>query len=1578
MEELRPPTTLSHYRIVSKLGAGGMGEVYLAQDTKLDRKVALKILPADVAANKNRMDRFVREAKSAAALNHPNIAHVYEIGESDGTHFIAMEYIDGETLRVKIHREKTPLSKLLKYLNQVAQGLFRAHAAGIVHRDLKPENIMVTRDDYAKVLDFGLAKLIEGRGETGTGGVGEEDPTIAQFPRRPVSPSLSTPGIVMGTVGYMSPEQASGRIDEIDHRSDIFSLGCILFEAATGKRAFEGKDALDSLHKIVHAPTPQLKDVNPLAPFELQRVVRRCLAKEPEKRYQSIKELAIELDDLQEELKGVTASNYSASQASPPIQTTSGAGRTDEGFWIAVLPFKTRDDDAVVAGLADGLSEEIVTGLSRFHYLSVVTSASAARLTGETKSERATGAKVGTRYVLEGSIRKGGSAIRVSIQLVDTETGAQLWSETYNRDLHTSTIFDVQDDVAARIVATAADSYGVLVHSMREAIRQKDDADLTPAEWQFQYFAYREQITPSNHAALKRRLEQAAKSDNRPSDLWACLAQVYLDEYAFGFPGDDGTSLDRALVAVRRAVELDRANQFAMVALAQTHFFRQDLAAFGPAAERAMALNPLNTDALGILGLQIVHTGEFERGTTIVRRAMELNPNHAGWMHFAPLWDHFHKGEYEQALECANRVDVPGLFWPYLVIASACGHLGRHTEAEAAVRDLLALDPEFAKHARSNVGTWHFASGLMEPILEGLRRAGLEIADKQPRSTSSGSRLPSSETGVDEGFWVAVLPFKFTGSNTEVATLAEGLSEEIVTGLSRFSYLRVIARGSTLGYANRTMDLRTVGKELGARYIMEGSLRLAGSMLRITVQLVDANTGAQLWAETYDRSFHAEAIFELQDELVPKIVSTAADRHGVLPHTMSEVLRNRAIEDLRPYEVLLRGFGYFERVTAAEHAVLRAALERAVEQTPNSDCWAMLAMMYCDEHRFGLNPLPDSLGRALAAAQRAVEGAVSNSFANEALAQTLFFRREFDAFRNVAERVLALNPFDGASTAFMGLLIAYTGDWDRGCDLARRAMELNPHHPGWYWSAAFWEAYRKSDYRAALNTALKFNMPGLFYHHMLLAMVYGQLGERQAASKALQGLLALRPDFALAARGELEKWMDPELITHAIDGLRKAGLDITDQPTMSKSSSLSTAERKAAPKTITVPSFEGRPAIAVLPFDNLSANPEQEYFADGLAEDLITRVSLWRSFPVIARNSSFVYKGRAVDLKKVSAELGVRYVVQGSVRKAKNQVRISAQLIDATTEHHVWAKTYDRELTDVFAVQDEISEAIATSLVGDLERAEHSRIQRRAPESLEAWGLYQRALPLIYNFTREDCTQARTLLGRAVEHDPHFATALARLAEVGTWEVLYEWTDDSEQTLAAAIAEARRAVALDPLDAQARIALSFALMTAGDGHGALEESRQAVELNPSMPFALAIHAYHRHIAGYPPEESIALVQRALRFSPHDPVEWLFYDVLAGAYLNAGRFVEGLEAGRRLIALSPNYYWGYLWSAMNAVGLGQIEEAREFVAQARRVKHELSFELAAKCLGTMAPDVDRRFKEALRQAGLEDKTTSAIG
>src|SRR5215813_9787382 len=321
-------TKLGRYEIRSKIGAGGMGEVYLAHDTRLDRKVALKVLPAEVASNQERMRRFEQEAKAAAALNHPNIAHIYEIGESEAVNFIAMEYVEGATLREKIHRERTELRKLLRYLQQVAEGLAKAHAAGIVHRDLKPDNVMITRDGYAKILDFGLAKLTE---QTKPSDVESQATTaVMQQP-------LSTPGVVIGTVGYMSPEQAQGRA--VDHRSDIFSFGCILYEAATGQRAFESESTIDTLHKIVHAPVPLVKDANASAPADLTRIVRRCLAKDPDERYQSIKEAAIELRELRRELEGAAELDSTVPPSSVGSTTSSEtSGVTASGARVSTAP----------------------------------------------------------------------------------------------------------------------------------------------------------------------------------------------------------------------------------------------------------------------------------------------------------------------------------------------------------------------------------------------------------------------------------------------------------------------------------------------------------------------------------------------------------------------------------------------------------------------------------------------------------------------------------------------------------------------------------------------------------------------------------------------------------------------------------------------------------------------------------------------------------------------------------------------------------------------------------------------------------------------------------------------------------------------------------------------------------------------------------------------------------------------------------------------------------------------------------------------------------------------------------------
>ncbi|HXW93750.1 MAG TPA: protein kinase [Terriglobales bacterium] len=1501
---LTPGTKLGAYEVESPLGAGGMGEVYRATDTKLGRDVALKVLPAEMAHDPDRLARFHREARVVAALNHPNVVTLYSVEESGGVHFITMELIEGQPLDQIIATGGLPPDRLVDIASAISEALSAAHEKGIVHRDLKPANVMITHMGRVKVLDFGLAKDVSGGGGN-----------LATM----TSAGLTEAGMVMGTPAYMSPEQVSGRA--LDHRTDIFSLGVLLHEMATGKRPFEGGCSAELISSILRDTPPLVTDERPDLPSDLARIIRRCLEKDPRHRVQTARDVCNEFRDLARAASRAMAVSTAVSRTAVP---DSGAARADEGFWVAVLPFKYAGGNADLTALADGLTDDVITGMSRFSYLRVIARSSTERYAQPGIDVRAVARELGARYVMEGTLRQAGSKLRLAVQLVDATTGAHLWAENYELGVNTDALFELQDELVPRIVATVADMNGALPRSMSAAVRGGDPGQLTPYEAVLRSFGYFEGYSPDNLAQARSGLEAAVQKAPSYGDACAMLALLHVQDYAHSFDLRPD-ALASGAAAARRAVEVAPSNHLAYFALAQAHFFQKEIPSFRNAAERTLALNPMDGNAVALLGEFFVHSGDTERGMELAGRAKRLNPNHPGWYWHADFNNAYRKRDYRGAVEAALKCNLPGYFGTQALLAAGYAQLGDAAAAGKALRELIRLRPNASSTIHRDAAKW-FDPDHVEHLIAGWRKAGLEIVGDpaSPAATklaAMASVMASGATRADEGFWVAVLPFKYTGDNRDLKALAEGLSEEVITGLARFSYLRVIARGSTAKYSSQSGDVRAMGRELGARYVMEGSLRQAGTKLRLAAQLVDAISGTHLWAENYERTFSPENIFALQDDLVPRIVSTAADYYGILPHTISDTLRRlKADDQLSPHEAVLRAFSYFERIAPEEHAQVRQILERAVRSAPEqSEIWAMLSTVYWHEHAHGFNPQPDPLGRALAAARRSIDAGPTNNLGHSALAATLFFQKNFLAFRPAAERAIELNPMDGSNLACMGILMAYTGDWEHGCALVESALQLNPHHPGWYWFAHFLNGYRQGDYRGALSFALKFNLPGFFYSHAMTAAVYGQLGLREPAQRELQELLASRPDFAVAARKEFEKLYDPQLVEHLLDGLRKAGLEMDDE------------QKPPASGAVTAASVPATPSIAVLPFANMSDDKEQDYFSDGLAEEIINLLAQIPGMKVIARTSAFAFRGKEQDIRGIAEALGVSTVLEGSVRRAGSRIRVTAQLINAADGSHLWSARYDRELRDIFAVQDEISAEIAKALRVKL--SPEAAPQRYLPK-LPAYEAYLKARYQQAKVTPDSMELARKFYEQASELDPEFA-----MPHVGLGFYWYNLAHFGRylagECVPSARAEAQRALQIDASLPEAHALLGyiaamydldwaavekyfdcpkakevgFGLIRPlygwvqfwqGNVEAAIELARRAIEEDPLEPWArMNLHAYLQG-AGRE-DEALEQLKKVLELDENQAVALVS---MAMIYADKGNLAEALKIARRTYAIAP--------------------------------------------------------------------------
>jgi adenylate cyclase len=687
---LAPGTCLGSYEIIAPLGVGGMGEVLRARDKRLGRDIALKVLPEQIASSES-LARFEREARIVASLNHPNIVTLHSIEETDGTRFITMELVDGRSLAELITPGGLPLAQVLDLTIPLAEALAAAHEKGIVHRDLKPTNVMVTHEGRVKVLDFGVAKLMtagEGADLTGT-----------------MASPLSRAGEVLGTVPYMAPEQVFG--DPVDARTDIFSLGIVVFELVTGQRPFGGESLWEAAAAIMRETPSALSSLRADVPADLDRIVRRCLEKQPGDRFQSARELANELRGLKSSLDD---------------GATSAATRALEGLAsIAVLPFENLSGDPEQEYFADGIVEEIITGLSRIKWLLVISRNSTFIYKGKPIDVKAVGRNLGVRYVLQGSVRRSGNHVRVTARLIETETAANVWADKYDATL--GDIFALQDELTMSVIGAVEPT---LRKAEVERVRRKRPDSLGAYDLFLRALPFAATAMPEGADKALLLLEEAIRLEPNYAAVHGLIAWCHEQRYLRGgFPADARQAgLTHAHAAI--ATGSDDAMALAMGGFSVAVLERDYHVALD-AIDRSIALSPSSALAYGFSSIIRAWIGEDSRAIEHARIGIRLSPYdplvHVPYIGLA--YSNFFTGNFVEAANAASRAAAanPRFSVPRYLHTAALVRLDRLDEAKVQAEALLQLQPGFTLSG--------LASGKittperMSMLTDALRRAGL-------------------------------------------------------------------------------------------------------------------------------------------------------------------------------------------------------------------------------------------------------------------------------------------------------------------------------------------------------------------------------------------------------------------------------------------------------------------------------------------------------------------------------------------------------------------------------------------------------------------------------------------------------------------------------------------------------------------------------------------------------------------------------------------------------------------------------------------------------------------------------------
>jgi adenylate cyclase len=790
---------------------------------------------------------------------------------------------------------------------------------------------------------------------------------------------------------------------------------------------------------------------------------------------------------------------------------------------------------------------------------------------------------------------------------------------------------------------------------------------------------------------------------------------------------------------------------------------------------------------------------------------------------------------------------------------------------------------------------------------------------------------------------LAVLPFDNLSGDSSQDYFSDGITETIITNLSNVSNLFVIARNSTFTYKGKPVKVQQVAEELGVRYVLEGSVQRSEDSVRITAQLIDALTGHHLWAENYDRKLGD--IFALQDDITEHVTMALKVK---LTEGEQARIRRRDIENKEAYEYFLRGLEIFRTFTKEANTQGRKLFEKTVELDPNSSAgWCHIGWAHYRDGRFGWTDTPDkSLALAEEQAHKILAMDDSMAEAHSLLSMVYMARKQHDKAVAYGEKALALAPNYSDITANTAVIFFYSGRPEEAIELIKKAMRLSPYYPSWYLPILGLSYRLTGQYKEAIAALEGFRdrkAKGML-PHIFLAFTYIEASREEDAHAAVAEALKQNPKASVSGYAATIPYKDPAEIERVKNSLRKAGL----------------------PETPPLP-LPDKPSIAVLPFENMSGDPKQEYFSDGITEDIITSLSKTDRLFVIARSSSFTYKGKPVKVQKISRELGVKYVLEGSVQKDENRLRITAQLIDATTGTHVWAERYDRELKDVFALQDDIAMKILSALQIKLTHGEQARVWSKGTDNLEAYLKLMQGHENFIKMSIKGNPLARQMAEETISLDPKYADAYSLLGKTHIMDVFLGLSKSPKDSIAKALGLLQKAIALDntSADARTRIGILYTMMRKHDQ--GIAEMERATAFNPNFAPAYFRLGWILRFSGMP-DEGIPAIKKAMRLNPFPPNYYLWS--LATCYLYAGKCGEAIDTCEKILQGEVNSHLSYVVATVVYSMCGREEKAKESAKGVLKMNPKFSCSDMARSLPYKNKDDLDRYIAALQKAGLK--------